>query len=122
MAQIHRFARNAARAFAIAVTFAACALIFHYYIRLRLLEHTVVVVVPGKWVWVECRTRLFSATIEDVRLSGIVVSVDTPVPVGLPCNDFGITAQGVNKYFFPFRTVLGLTVNGEKIWSNPNSL
>lgn len=122
MAQIERLARNAARAIAIGVTVAACALAFHYYIRLRLLEHTVVVVVPGKWVWVECRTQLFSATIEEVSMSGIVVSVDAPLPVGLPCNELGITAQGDGKYFFPFRTVLGLTVNGDRIWSNPNSM
>jgi hypothetical protein len=122
MPPIKRCARNAARAIAIAVTVAASGLLFHYYIRLRLLEHTVVVVVPGKWVWAECRTRLFSATIEEVSISGIMVSVDAPLPVGLPCNKLGITAQGDGKYFFPFRTVLGLTVNGDRIWSNPNSM
>jgi hypothetical protein len=114
--------RAGAQLLAIAVTVAACALVFHYYIRLRLLEHTAVVLVPGKWVWVECRMPSFSATIEEVRTSGVMVSAGVPLPVGLPCHDLGILAQSDGKYFFPFRTVLGLEVDGHRIWSNPNSM
>lgn len=80
------------------------------------------IVIPGKWVWVECRTLPFVATIEEVRVSGITVSVVAPLPAELRCDELGITAQGGNKYFFPIRTVLGLQIDDHRVWSNPYSM
>jgi hypothetical protein len=117
-----KVARMATRAIAIAVIVAISGLVFHYYIRLRVLEHTPLVVIPGKWVWVECRTLPFAATIEEVRVSGIMVSVVAPLPAQLPCNELGIIAQGNNKYFLPIRTVLGLQIDDHRVWSNPYSM
>jgi hypothetical protein len=114
-----KVARMATRAIAIAVIVAISALVFHYYIRLRTLEHTPLVVTPGKWVWVECQTHPFASTIEEVSSSGMMISVVTPLPAGLPCNEVGISAQGGNRYFLPFRTVLDLRIDGHKVWSNP---
>jgi hypothetical protein len=78
------------------------------------------VVIPGKWVWVECQIQPFAATIEEVRASGIMVSVATPA--GLDCNELGIIAQGDNKFLLPFRTVHELRIDGHGVWSNPYSM
>jgi hypothetical protein len=103
---------------AIAVAVSTVALAFHYYFRLRLLEHEVVVIQPGKWVWVECQTNEFSATIEEVTITGILVSVAASSPKGLPCEAIGIAASGEHKYFLPFQTLLGVRVGNQEKWSN----
>ncbi|MYN17804.1 hypothetical protein GTP81_13660 [Rugamonas sp. FT107W] len=112
----------AIRALAVALIVAISGIFFHYYIRLRVLEHTPLVVIPGKWVWVECRTLPFAAIIEEVRVSGIMVSVVAPLPTELRCDELGITAQGDNKYFLPIRTVLGLQIDDHRVWFNPYSM
>lgn len=114
--------RKIANATGIVVALVVCGLAFHYYVRLLLLEQTVVAVVPGKWVWVECQTPQFSATIDQVGVSGVTISVGAPLPIGLPCKQLGIIALGNGKYFFPFRTVLALRQQNKVIWSNPNSI
>lgn len=117
-----RITRIAIRAIAVALIVAISGLFFHYYIRLRVLQHTPLIVIPGKWVWVECRTLPFAATIEEVSVSGIMVSTVAPLPPELRCDELGITAHGDNKYFFPIRTVLGLQIDDRRVWSNPYSM
>jgi hypothetical protein len=107
---------------AIVSTVAIAAILAHYYVRLGLLKQTTVVILAGKWVWVECQTRPFTATLEEVNTDGITVSVGAPLPTGLPCNHLGVTSQGGNRYFLPFRTVFGLEVDGRRMWSNPYSM
>lgn len=115
--------KNAARTLGcmivLAVVVSTLALAFHYHVRLRLLEHRVVVIHPGKWVWLECQTLSFPATIEEVTTSGIVVSVGASSPKGLPCTIVGIAARGEGRYFLPFPTVLGVRVGEQERWSNP---
>lgn len=103
---------------AIAFAVSTSALAFHYHVRLRLLEHQVVVIQPGKWVWVECQTDEFSATIEEVTISGVVVTVANPSPKGLPCKALDIAARGEHRYFLPFRTLAGVRVGEQEKWSN----
>jgi len=104
---------------AIAVVVSTSAFTFHYQVRLRLLEHRSVVIQPGKGVWVECQTHAFPATLEEVTTTGIVVSVDAPLPKGLPCPATGVAERGERRYFLPFRTVLELTAGERQKWSNP---
>lgn len=115
--------KNALRTFGQVILLTAAlstlALAFHYHVRLRLLEHRVVVIHPGKGVWVECQTLSFPATVEEVTTSGIVVSVDASAPKGLPCTAVSIAARGEHRYFLPFRTLLGVTVGAQEKWSNP---
>jgi len=103
---------------AIAVAVSTVAPAFHYYARLRLLEHKVVVIQPGKWGWVECQTKEFSATIDEVTISGILVSVAASSPKGLPCEAIGIAASREHEYFLPFQTLLGVRVGNQEKWSN----
>lgn len=111
--------QNAIRSLAILVAVLALALAVHYYVRLHLMTHSAVIIEPGKWIWVECETHRFSATIDDVTVSGIVVHTETGQPQGLPCDAVGVTVTGDHRYFMPFRTVLGISVNEQRIWSNP---
>lgn len=115
-------ARNLGYILAIAVVLLMLALAFHYQMRLRLLEHSAVVIQPGKWVWVECQTHEFSATIEEVTTSGIVVFVAAPPPKGLPCKAVDITARDEHRYFLPFRTLLGVKIGEQEKWANPFSI
>lgn len=112
-------ARIVGRMIIFGVLVSTLALAFHYHVRLRLLEHRVVLIHPGKWVWVECQTHAFAATIEEVTTSGIVVSVGAAAPEGLPCTIVGIAARGEGRYFMPFPTVLGVRVGDQEKWSNP---
>jgi len=107
---------------AVVVAVSMLALTFHYQMRLRLLEHRVVVIQPGKWVWVECQTDEFSATIEEVTTSGIVVFVAAPSPKGLPCKAVDIAARGERRYFLPFQTLGGVRVGEQEQWTNPFSI
>jgi len=111
--------RNAIRALAILVAVPTLALAVHYYVRLHLMIHSTVDIEPGKWVWVECETHRFSATIDDVTVSGIVVRTGVGQPQGMPCEVVGVTVTGDRHYFMPFRTVLGINVNERRVWSNP---
>ena len=119
---MNKAARNLGCMIAIGVAVSTSALAFHYPFRLRLLEHRVVVIEPGKWVWVECQTDEFSATIEEVTTSGIVVFVAAPSPKGLPCKAVDIAARGERRYFLPFRTLLGVRVGEQGEWTNPFSI
>lgn len=113
---------NAIRALAILVAVLALALAVHYYVRLHLMTHSAVIIEPGKWVWAACETHRFSATIENVTLSGLVLRTETGQPHGLPCEVVGVTVTGDHRYFMPFRTVLGISVSERRIWSNPFSM
>jgi hypothetical protein len=119
---MYKFARKLGLTIAALLTISTSSLAFHYYGRLKLLEHTAVLIHPGKWVWVECQTHGFPATIEEVTASGIVVAVGTQSPVGLPCQATAVIAQGDRRYFMPFRTVMVVMVNGQEAWSNPFSM
>ena len=111
--------RIAMRAIAVVVIVVAAALAFHYHVRLRLLENRPLVVVPGKWVWVECQTMPFVATIEEVGINGVVLTETANLRAKLPCEEVGIIERGGNRLYFPFRAMLGLEIDGRRIWSNP---
>lgn len=96
---MNKCARKLAGVIAISVAVSTLSLAFHYYARLRLLEHKAVLVQPGKWVWVECQTDNFAASIEEVNASGIVVFVGATSSKGLLCKAAGITARGEHRYF-----------------------
>lgn len=100
--------RNAVRALAILVAVPAPALTVHYYVRLHFMAHSAVVIEPGKWVWVECQTHRFTATIDDVTVSGIIVRTEAGQPQGLHCEIVGV---GDHRFFMPFRTVSAINVN-----------
>lgn len=119
---MHKFARNLGLAILALVAVSILGLVFHYWVRLTRLEHTAVFIYPGKGVWVECQTHGFPATIEEVTASGILVSVGVPLPSGLPCAATEVVARGERSYFMPFRTVLGVKVDGQEVWSNPFSI
>jgi hypothetical protein len=116
---MNKAARTLGYTIALSVAVLTLALTFQYHVRLRLLEHRTVVIQPGKWVWVECQTQAFSATIEEVTAFGIVVSVAAPPPEGLPCTVTNIAARGERRYFMPFRTLLEVRVGEQEKWSNP---
>jgi len=111
--------RHASRVIAALLVAAVLGLAFHYYVRPVSLKRQAVVIEPGKWVWVECETQPFSATLEHVRASGIIVSVAPPLPKGLPCEAVGLVARDSRTAFLPFRTIRAIQVNGQRAWSNP---
>ena len=90
----------------------------HYQVWLRSFEGTPVTVVPGKWVWVECHTEPFQATIERVGWDGVTIRSEENT-IGLPCPSVGISSLSDGRYFFPFRTVLEVEHKERYRWINP---
>ena len=96
----------------------ALAILSHYQVWLRSFTGEAVTVIPGKWVWVECHTQPFKASIESIGLDGVTIESQGAVS-GLPCPSVGISSLGNNRYFFPFRTILAVKQGERYRWRNP---
>ena len=114
------------------VGIALLSIVVQYQVRPRLLVGEPLTIGFSKGIGIECLEETYlKGRIEEVDLHGIyVIDVDGKFTIANQaeskvgaylCSDFGVKIENIQKrrYFVPFKDVVAIIINNNRVWRNP---